>query len=980
MFNFFIYFFLFDILESFNLSYIPSFLIENILINNSRIFVHNLSFIKIINSSFYNCTYLNNLFKTNENYLLCIKNISIYIINEKGKTIDYEYNKVYENILTNNSLKYINSKRKLNENSIKCSEVDEISSKNSLCIKCNTDLGYYPIINNKNNEKSKYIDCHLYNENAKENNLLGYYFDSEEKSFKHCYESCHSCIHHGNQLMNNCIECRSGYIKLPEITSTTNCVKKCDYYFYYTLTGNYICTPDLYCPNEASNLIQSKNKCIINCSEDDKYKFQYNGECFDLCPTNTKYNNDINKCIDKDINTCTLTIREINVNIINLNSNIINIIVKNFVDEFIYTQNHVSQFISQSNYSLVIYRNESCFNELHLNNSKIIYEECSNKIMEIYNIENPIIVIIDRLGKYGHHSTYIAFYNPENGNKLDTSFCDNITYIIFKNISSIYNKDKYDWLVTQGVDVYNINSFYYTSNCFAFKDNPKKDLLLKDRILNYYPNISLCGLNCQYKETNYISLTTKCSCMYNEKDFISFDYNINLLADESMNIFQNIIIETTTSILLFSESMKLSFLFCYQNIFKFDLFIKNIGGIIFVILLSVDIICVILFIKSGFFKKINKFIMVITELYIQYLKKKRNGKKKKNRNNTSNNIIKNEQSEKTSERLNKKNNLIKQKSLISQDKKSYFEDDTSQKCIVIKRDNSLDTSKNKKSEQKSINERNCIINVQNKQNVLENLYDNKKNNNIRETIDINNSENENIITEAYMKNYLILSPDEMDYYESLEKDKRAFLDMLKNLILEKNIIFETFFVSEETEPIYIKIIELVLYLLIIFVACALLFFSENIVMLYEMNIGKYLLHNLPITSTECFIAIHLRKTLRLILIDKDSIREKMKIYKKDIKEMKNRIIKLIGFIKFRYITFIILNFILVIVSWYYISVFNNAYPNIKIVWIIESVILIFVVQLYYAILAVLSILLRILAIKCKFNFIFVCSKYLYDLL
>ena len=84
------------------------------------------------------------------------------------------------------------------------------------------------------------------------------------------------------------------------------------------------------------------------------------------------------------------------------------------------------------------------------------------------------------------------------------------------------------------------------------------------------------------------------------------------------------------------------------------MFIRNIGGIIFLILLSVDVICVILFIKSGFFKKINKFIMVITELYIQYLKKKSNGKKKKNRYNTSNNIIKKEQSEKTSERLNKK--------------------------------------------------------------------------------------------------------------------------------------------------------------------------------------------------------------------------------------------------------------------------------------------------------------------------------------
>ena len=61
-------------------------------------------------------------------------------------------------------------------------------------------------------------------------------------------------------------------------------------------------------------------------------------------------------------------------------------------------------------------------------------------INEIYNILNPIIVIIDRIGKYNHPSSYFAFYHPETGDKLNTSFCDNSSYIIQKNITNLYLK------------------------------------------------------------------------------------------------------------------------------------------------------------------------------------------------------------------------------------------------------------------------------------------------------------------------------------------------------------------------------------------------------------------------------------------------------------------------------------------------------------------------------------------------------------
>ena len=397
-----------------------------------------------------------------------------------------------------------------------------------------------------------------------------------------------------------------------------------------TLTGDYSFTNDLYCPNEERNLIIPKNKSLWNYTNDDIYKKQYNGECYELCPNNTEYDSDKDICIDININICTLTVKEIKVNIINLNFSVINSIVKNFAKEFYYTSNHISQYISEFNYSIVIYKNKSCLDEFKLNTSKIFFESCLNKINEIYHIPNPIITIIDRIGKYNHPSSYFAFYNPESGDKLDTTFCDNSSYIIQKNITNLYQKDKYDWLVSQGVDIFDMNSSYYTSQCFIYKKNFDRDILLMDRLIMNYPNISLCGFQCEYQGTNYITLITECKCFYKETDFILFDYNLNLLSDESINAFQNLYITSMTVATLYYETMKISFLVCFKNAFMPKLFIRNIGGIIILILLIIDIVCVILLIKNGFFRRTNNFLRLITEAHLKHSKrkKKKKGKKK----------------------------------------------------------------------------------------------------------------------------------------------------------------------------------------------------------------------------------------------------------------------------------------------------------------------------------------------------------------
>ena len=582
--------------------------------------------------------------------------------------------------------------------------------------------------------------------------------------------------------------------------------------------------------------------------------------------------------------------------------------------------------------------------------------------------------------------TAFAFYDPKDGSKLNTSFCDKDSFVIYKNITSLYQKDKYDWLVKQGVDIFNINSSYYLSNCFEFKDNNKKDLLLKDRLLNFYPAISICDIKCTYKKTNYISLITECICLYDENKFNSFNYLSIFILEESIKAIHDLFLNGTALYLIYYETMKISFLKCYKNVFKFKFFIRNFGGYITLILLIIDGACVTLLIKDNFFNKIKSFILIITDLYINYSKKKKKGKRKELIYD-DNNLIKKEKEENENNYLNtfpkeknklvnknenKNKNLNKQTLISSDEISNHITHNNSTKKIILKKsENAINKINKNESKLKS------VINILNHQSILEKLNIDEKTIEIRE-----NNLSIDKISELDMKNYLTLSPDEMDYYESLDKDKRSFASMLLNLIIRKNIIIETFFIKEETEPLYIKIIiELTFFLSVNLVSCALLFLNEDIIMLYDMSLAKYLSKIWYINSLICFaVIINLRKYMKLILINKDYIREIIKREKKDKNMLKIEMIKFVKYIKFRYVIFLILNFIFILASFYYISTFNNAYPNLKKVLIVIFIIVILLIQLLYAILAIISVCLRFIAIKNKFNFIFVLSQYLYDLL
>ena len=174
---------------------------------------------------------------------------------------------------------YDNVKKIVEKCDVKCKKCNLESVQKDSCIECNIEEQYYEIYDNTNN---KYVDC---------SNILpeGYFF--ENNKYIPCYKNCLKCNGIGDDNDNKCIECVSNYILIEN-----NCYIKCTYLYYFDDKNNYICTVSDQCPDNY-RLIKNKEKCIDNCSNDDKYIYEYNNECIEICPPGYHYNNN-NKCIN----------------------------------------------------------------------------------------------------------------------------------------------------------------------------------------------------------------------------------------------------------------------------------------------------------------------------------------------------------------------------------------------------------------------------------------------------------------------------------------------------------------------------------------------------------------------------------------------------------------------------------------------------------------------------------------------------------
>jgi hypothetical protein len=114
----------------------------------------------------------------------------------------------------------------------------------------------------------------------------GYYLDSDDLKYKKCFDTCKNCYGFGNEINNNCSECKSNYILSNgssynflyelNINGYKNCYIKCPHYFYFDKNTNiYFCTENKTCYVTHNKLIYEKDECVNKCEEDDNYKYEF---------------------------------------------------------------------------------------------------------------------------------------------------------------------------------------------------------------------------------------------------------------------------------------------------------------------------------------------------------------------------------------------------------------------------------------------------------------------------------------------------------------------------------------------------------------------------------------------------------------------------------------------------------------------------------------------------------------------------------
>ena len=477
-----------------------------------------------------------------------------------------------------------------------CSEKGKIYSGRE-CI-CDENSGYYSI-------NSEYARNKCYKKNEMPKNV---YYDNITKTYKICFQTCATCLKGGSYNENNCLTCSSNYVKEPE-NNSSNCVDNCKNFYYYDSLNKYTCTEDEQCPNEAGLIIRNKYKCISNCIDDDIYQYQYNGECLSSCPINTEPN-EMNICQINNIATCSTTDFDLNLDETIKQENV-QLVAKNYAKEFYYTVNHISKFISQ-NFTMILYKNSSCIDELNLNITKIEYDSCIKQLKIDNNIDEDrelIIAVIDIVNE-DKPITSFGFFHPDTGEKLDAAkSCSDKDVIMYEKILSVLNEPLSLKLLTeQKINIFDLNDDFYNDICFHFESPNGKDATLQDRIKTFYPNITLCDINCGKMNINFTTLEAECHCTF--QDLLS------------KNIFQNdifgnnvLIKEALEEVMEVLNNLNVEVLTCYKDVFDFNYFKKNIGGFIILFLFINETgACLFYYLKSK--SEILRYIFSLTEVFL----------------------------------------------------------------------------------------------------------------------------------------------------------------------------------------------------------------------------------------------------------------------------------------------------------------------------------------------------------------------------
>ena len=140
-------------------------------------------------------------------------------------------------------------------------------------------------------------------------------------------------------------------------------------------------------------------------------------------------------------------------------------------------------------------------------------------------------------------------------------------------------------MAKQGINVFNLSDDFFNDLCRKFDITDGKDIILKDRVNDYYIDEKLWQKGCTHSGMDYKLKVAICDCDASSVQGENIIENNKEEQSENLS-FESIAKSFASSLLDFNFDV----IFCYNLVFDFQRLVKNIGFYTMFIMLILQII------------------------------------------------------------------------------------------------------------------------------------------------------------------------------------------------------------------------------------------------------------------------------------------------------------------------------------------------------------------------------------------------------
>jgi len=596
--------------------------------------------------------------------------------------------------------------------------------------------------------------------------------------------------------------------------------------------------------------------------------------------------------------------------------------------------------------------------------TSIDFMDCEKKLREYYNLSSNSTLSVFQTETTSSNNrsltnrvSYVVY--DENNTQLNLSVCENqkvrINYAIKDD--SNFNMTRFSQFEDKGIDILNSSDPFFNDICYTYSEG-SSDMILSDRINEIYQNYSLCDSGCEYEGLNSSSGTVSCSCDVDSSDSDSDDDN------DSENLKQ-------IFLSLFSDST-FGVVKCYNRVFSTSKS-KNIGFWVFLVITISNIPLYIWFFMKGN-SQIKDYINGEMEKY-HYISNPID-------NNINNPPRKKQKKSKVKNAISKKNNLNENIVEIGENKKGDFntiipsENDNHFQKNIIK------ISINQPSTKRTVKQ-NLITSYKTEETLNEGNNKLKKVPELKSTysliqLDANNSlTNEKPIESNYILN-------NYDYETAIKYESRTFWRILYIVMISKDNVLNTFILKSPLKSKPLQICLLIFSYSSDLALNTLFYFSDNISDKYHYT-GNYLFwytlfNNILISIISTVLSLILGGILNLMAQSKNKIEEEFKKEEKKLREdpkykvseerkieIVDKINKHLKILQFKMTVFVIIDFIIMLFFFYFVTAFCEVYSNTQTSWISDAIVSIIISFPIELAVALVITIIYFLSIKYKWK-------------